>query len=107
MNTTVLHNLRLVESTDVELDTKEPQKQAPTLSYNSFMFILLLLEYSWFTVLPIPAVQHSDPGIHVYIHSFSHTTFHHVLPQEIGYGFLCCIEGPHCVPILNVIVCIY
>ena len=29
-------------------------------------------------------------------HSFSHTIFHHVLSQEVGYSSLCCTVGPQC-----------
>lgn len=44
---------------------------------------------------------------YIYLHSFSHTIFHHILSQENGYSSLCCTVGPRCLPILNVIVCIY
>ena len=44
---------------------------------------------------------------YIYINSFSHTIFHHVLSPEIGYSFLCYIVERHCLSILNVIVCIY
>ena len=43
----------------------------------------------------------------IYLYSFSHTIFHHILSQEIGYSSLCCTVEPHCLSILNVIVCIY
>ena len=59
------------------------------------------------TVESISAVEHNDPVIHIYIHSFSHITFHHDLYQETGYSSLCYRVGPHCLSILNVIVCIY
>lgn len=41
------------------------------------------------------------------MYSFSHTIFHHVLSQEIGYSCLCCTAGAHCLSLLSVIVCIY
>ena len=44
---------------------------------------------------------------YMYIHSFSCIIFHCVLSQEIGYSSLCYTVGPHCLSILNVIVCIY
>jgi len=44
---------------------------------------------------------------YTYIHSFSYIIFHHNLSQKIGYGSLCYRAGPHCLLILNVIVCIY
>ena len=44
---------------------------------------------------------------YIYVHSFSHTIFHHVLSQESGYSSLCCTVGPHCLSILTVIVWIY
>ena len=45
----------------------------------------------------------SDPVLYLSIctHSFFHTTFHHVVSQEIGYSSLCYTAGPHCLPILN------
>ena len=45
--------------------------------------------------------------LYMHIHSFSNIIFCHVLSQMIGYTSLCCVAGPHCLPILNVIVCIY
>ena len=44
---------------------------------------------------------------YIYIHSFSHTIFHHSLSQETGYGSLCCTVAPCCLSFLNAIVCIY
>ena len=49
------------------------------------------------------AVQKSDPVIHIYTF-FTHTIFHHVLPQETGYSSLCYIVGLYCLSIQNVIV---
>ena len=45
-------------------------------------------------VVPISAVQQSDPVIHIDTHSFCHIIFHHVLSQEIRYGSLCYTEIP-------------
>ena len=42
---------------------------------------------------------------HICIHSFSHIIFHRVLPQKIGYSYMCCTVGLHCLSILNIIVC--
>ena len=53
--------------------------------------------------LPYSTVTQS----YIYMHSFSHIIFHHVLSQVIGHRPLCCTAGPHCVSILNGIVCIY
>ena len=39
---------------------------------------------------------------YIYMYSFSHIIFHHVLSQEIEYNSLCCTAGPHCLSILNV-----
>ena len=39
--------------------------------------------------------------------SFSHIIFHLVLSHIIGYSSLCYRAGPHCLSILNGIVCIY
>ena len=44
---------------------------------------------------------------YIHIYSFSHTVFLYALSQETGYGPLCCTVEPHCLFILNVIVCIY
>ena len=70
-------------------------------------FILFLFEYSWFTVLSQFLLHSIVTQSYISIHSFSHTILHHVLPQEIGYSFLCYTVGSHCLSILNVIVSIY
>ena len=61
--------------------------------------------------------QHSDPVIrtcecvyihtYVYTHSCSNTIFHRVLSQDVWYNSVCSAAGPHCLSILNAIVCIY
>ena len=43
---------------------------------------------------------------YIYTH-FSHIILYHVLSHVIGYSSLCYTAGPHCLSILNVIVCIY
>ena len=52
--------------------------------------------------------------IYIYIYmekdthtSFSYVNFHYGLSQEVSYSFLCFTVGPHCLSILNIIVCIY
>ena len=66
-------------------------------------------KYSWFTMLYQfmldPKVTQSHTQI--YIHSFSLIIFHRVPPQVIGYTSLCYTAEPHCLSILNIIVCIY
>ena len=44
---------------------------------------------------------------YIYIHSISHITPQHILSQETGYSSLCHSVGPHYLPVLNVIVCMY
>ena len=44
---------------------------------------------------------------YIYTHSFSYISFLHGLSRETGYSSLCCTVGPHCLSIINVIVCIY
>ena len=72
-------------------------------------FFFFLLKYSWirrmYQFLLYSKVIQSY--MYLYIHSFSHVIFYHVLSQEIGYSFLCYTVGPHCPAILNIIVCIY
>ena len=58
-----------------------------------------------YSVVPIFAVQQSYPVVHIC--TFPYIIFNHALSQEIGYSFLCCATEPHCLFILNVIVCIY
>ena len=41
---------------------------------------------------------------YIYIQSFPHIIFYHVLSQEIWYSSLCYTVGPHCLSFLNVIV---
>ena len=68
-------------------------------------FIKVWLIYN---VPSISAVQQvTQSYIYVYSFLFFHTISYHVLSQEIGHSSLCCTVGPHCLPILNVIVCIY
>ena len=47
--------------------------------------------------------------IHIYIYTHTHFYIisHHDLSQEIRYSSLCYTVGPCCLPILNIIVCIY
>ena len=69
--------------------------------------IYIFIEVSFiYNVVPIYAVEQSDPVIHT--HTFP---FLHYPPswstQEIGHSSLCCTVGPHCLSILNVRVGIY
>ena len=64
------------------------------LKYNSFTLLCQFLLYS------------KGTWSYIYMHYFSHTIFHRVLSQEIGYSALCWPAGPHCLSILNVKVCI-
>ena len=50
------------------------QKPSCTQKYStgSCIFFLILLEYSWFTML-FSSIQHSEPVIHTYIHIYIHT----------------------------------
>ena len=86
-----------------------------------FYFLLnFFLKYSWFTML----CQFADfcctpqwpshfccvaqwPRLNTHTHSLSYINLHHGLFQEPGYSSLCYTVGPHCLSILNVIVCIY
>ena len=49
---------------------------------------LFFFFFKIYNVVPISAVQESDQVIHI-LHSFSHTIFHYVLSQEIGYSSQC------------------
>ena len=62
---------------------------------------------SWFIMFCRFPLYNKVTQSYKYTHSFSHTIFYHVLSQEIGYSSLCCTAGPHCLSILNVIVCIH
>ena len=94
--------------------------------YSFFLVVLKKLQLIY-SVVPISAVQQSDPVIHIYMyiyvcvciyilvytymythtHFFPYIIFHHGLAQEIGYSSLCYTAGTHWLSILNVIVCIY
>ena len=63
--------------------------------------------YGWFPVFCQFLLYSRVTQLYIYIHSFSHIMFCHVLSQAIAYSSLCCTAGPHCLAILNVIVCIY
>ena len=66
-----------------------------------FFFFFKQLIY---TVVSISIGQHSDPVMHIYIHSFPYIVLHLVLLQEIGPSSLYCTVGPHCLSIPDVIV---
>ena len=70
---------------------------------------IFLLKYRWFTVLYQFLLYNimTQSYIYTHTHSSSHTIFHHDLSQETGYSSLRCTTGPQCLPVLNVIVCIY
>ena len=72
-----------------------------------FLFFLVIKVWLIYNVVPIFAVQQIEPVIHIYIHSFSHIILHYVLSQETGHNPLCCTARPHCLFILNGVVCIY
>ena len=61
-------------------------------------FLLLLLKYSWFTMSCPFLLYSSVTQSYIHTHSFSYVIFHHVLSQVIGYSFLCCTAGLHCLP---------
>ena len=58
-----------------------------------FYFFIKALQLIY-SVVPVSAVQHSDPVVCVC--SFSHIIFRHGLFQETGYSSLCCAVGPLC-----------
>lgn len=64
-----------------------------SIQYNGYSFFdyicLFIKVYLSYYVVPISAVQYSDPVTHIYIHSFSHTLFHHTLSQKVGQSSLC------------------
>ena len=73
-----------------------------TLDPQIFLYFLKkLLKCSWFSMLCQFLLYSKVTQSYIYIHSFPHIIFHHVLSQEIGYSFLCCTLGPHCLSILN------
>ena len=59
-------------------------------------FFKFLLKYSWFTMLCQFLLYRIVTQSYIYIYSFSHIIFQHVLSQEIGYSSLCCTVGLHC-----------
>jgi len=73
-----------------------------------FLFLkLFLLKYSLFTMFLLFLLDSIVTQAYIYRHYFSRIIFHHVLSQVIGYNSLCYAVEPHCLSILNVIVCIY
>lgn len=82
------------------------------MSFSSYLYSLrcslsFFFSYGWFTMFCQFLLYSKVTQSYVYIPSFPHIIFHHVLSQVIGYSSLCCTEGPHCLSIPNVIVCIY
>ena len=56
--------------------------------------------YSWLIMLHQFLLYRKVTQSCMYIYSFSHIIFHHVLSQEIRYNLLCYTVGPHCLSIL-------
>ena len=73
----------------------------------SFIYFSSVLKYSWFTMLCQFLLYNKVSHPYIYIHSLSYIIFHLGFSQETGYSSLCYTAGPHCLSILNVIVCIY
>ena len=91
-----------INSNKTLMKTPNIYKLNNTLLSYTWVFLLLWLIYN------VLSMSHCTVmWSYIYIHSFPHLTFYHVLSQEIGYSSLCCTVEPHCLSILNVIVCIY
>ena len=61
--------------------------------YVSHKYFIFYLYYRIFDLVLCEFLLYAS---HIYIHSFSHTIFCPVLPQDIGYSPLCCTVKPHC-----------
>ena len=69
--------------------------------FHSFFYFLLSkhlkLKYSWFTVMLISTVQHSDSVIiYIHIHIIFNILFHYGLFQDNKYSSMCYKVGPCC-----------
>ena len=71
-----------------------------------FIAALLTIAKTWKHV-KCPSTDEWIKKIWYIYTSFSHIIFHLVLSHIIGYSSLCYRAGPHCLSILNGIVCIY
>ena len=72
-----------------------------------FVCLFVLFTYSWFTMWCRFLLHYKVTQSFICTHSLSYIIFHQGLSQGTGYSFLCCTVGPHCLSILNEIVCIY
>ena len=72
--------------------------------YCLFLILLLLLKYSWFTVLCQSLLYIKVTLVYNYRHSFLYILFHYGLSQDIAYSSLCYTVGPCCSSILHIIV---
>ena len=72
------------------------------IKYLKMVLYFLIKMQLIYSVVPISAVQHSDPVIYTYIH-FSYF-FHYGLSQDIKTSFLWYTLGPCCLSLLNVII---
>ena len=78
-----------------------------TLCFKRIIFLKKrLLKYSWFTMF-LQFLLYSKVTQSYTFFFFLIVSSDHVLTQENGHSSLCCIVGPHCLSIPNVIVCIY
>ena len=102
LHLSVLEMVRQLSS-QLELSSQGPNLQG----LFCFVIFKIFIRLCWFTVLCQSLLYSIVTHSYIYTHSFPHIIFHHVLFQEIGYRSLCCMLEPHCLCILNVIVCIY
>ena len=74
--------------------------------YCLFLILLLLLKYSWFTMLCQPLLYLKVTLLYTYRHSFLYILFHYGLSQDTAYSSLSYTVGPCCLSILHIIVSI-
>ena len=70
-------------------------------------FLIKKFYYTWFTMFYQFLLYSKVTQLYINIHSFTHIIIYQILPQAIGNSSLCYTAGPHCLSILDVIVCIY
>ena len=70
-----------------------------------FLFKLILLKYTWFTVLWSFLLYRKVVQLYIHIYILFHVLFHYGLSQDIEYSSLCHTVGPCCLSILYMIVC--
>ena len=99
---------QLIEKIDCSIITVLRSILIHSMKSKYFFFnFLKKFNYIWFTMFCLLLLYSKVTWSYIYIHYFSHTIFHHVPSQVIGYSSLYYTAGSHCLSTPNAMVRIY